>query len=104
MKFRKAISTALAACILAGSCITPTVYAAEPASEMRCGDVDLSGIVDVSDAVLICRYHAEDEEAVIEAQGKINADVTHDSNITGDDTVLILRYIAKLVSYSDLEP
>lgn len=62
------------------------------------GNVNCKGGVDVSDAVLLARFVAEDAGADVSAQGKINADVTHDGEITGDDTVQILKYIAKIVT------
>lgn len=61
------------------------------------GNVNCTGQVDVADAVLLARFVAEDSEANVSAQGKINADVTHDGDLTGDDTIKILKYIAKLV-------
>ncbi len=61
------------------------------------GNVNCQGQVDVADAVLLARFVAEDSEANVSAQGKINADVTHDGDLTGDDTIKILKYIAKLV-------
>ena len=60
------------------------------------GDVDVSGNVDVCDAVLLSRFCAEDAEAVITEQGRKNADVNEDGNITPDDTRMILRKIANL--------
>lgn len=51
--------------------------------------------LDVSDAVLTARFVAEDHDAVITAQGKLNADMNRDGNLTGDDVVAILRKIAK---------
>ena len=60
------------------------------------GDVHLDSAIDVSDAVLLARFCAEDSEAVITGQGKQNADLDYDSNITGDDVIAILRKIAKL--------
>ena len=60
------------------------------------GDVNLDNAIDVSDAVLAARFVAEDTEAEISEQGKINADLNFDSNITGDDVIAILRKIAKL--------
>ena len=61
------------------------------------GDVDLSCSIDVADAVLLARFCAEDEEAVITAQGKANADYNADGDITQDDIVLILQKIARLI-------
>lgn len=66
------------------------------------GDVDESGEVDVSDAVLLARFVAEDSSAVITDQGLINADVTHDGQRNANDTVKILKYIALIISKDDL--
>ena len=60
------------------------------------GDVDCSGFVDVSDAVLLARYIAEDQKAVVTAAGKQNADCDGDGAPTSDDVIGILRIIAKL--------
>lgn len=62
------------------------------------GDVNVDGKVDVSDAVLLARFNAEDTKAVVTAQGQKNADVTHDGKKDGDDTIKILKYIAKIVT------
>lgn len=61
------------------------------------GDVNCSGKVDVSDAVLLARFIAEDHSAKISAEGKINADCNGDREYTGTDTIMILQYIAKLI-------
>ena len=60
------------------------------------GDVTLDCSIDVSDAVLLARFCTEDSKAVITEQGKQNADVNEDGNITLDDVTAILRKIAKL--------
>ena len=60
------------------------------------GDVTLDSEVDVMDAVLLARFCTEDSEAVITKQGKQNADVNADGNITLDDVTAILRKVAKL--------
>lgn len=74
------------------------------AKDILWGDANCDKVVDVSDAVLVARFAAEDTDAVITADGKRNADVTHNSNIDSDDTLRILRYISKLITYADLEP
>lgn len=74
------------------------------APETDWGNADCKGGVDVSDAVIMARFYAEDSTVKITAQGKRNADVTHDGNINSDDVMLVLKYIAKLIPYSDLEP
>ena len=73
-------------------------------SDITWGDADCSGKVDVSDAVLICRYATEDAGARITDQGKKNADVDGSGNVTADDTIKILKYIAKLVNADQLAP
>ena len=76
----------------------------KPAPQADWGNANCRDGVDVSDAVLLARYSAEDSRALLTAQGKINADVTHDGKIDGDDVTLILKYIVKLVPYSALKP
>ncbi len=61
------------------------------------GDINLDSAIDVSDAVLLARFCAEDSEAVITAQGKQNADLDYDGSITGEDVITILKMIAKLI-------
>lgn len=60
------------------------------------GDINLDCAVDVSDAVLLARYCAEDAKAEITASGKQNADVTGDGEITQEDVTEILKIIAKI--------
>ncbi|MBP0972047.1 MAG: hypothetical protein J5753_08420, partial [Oscillospiraceae bacterium] len=72
---------------------------AEPAvtEQGLIGDVNLDDTVDVSDAVLLAKFVVEDATAVVMEQGKRNADCNGDGNLSGDDIVLILKYIAKLI-------
>ena len=65
------------------------------------GDVNCDQSVDVADAVLLARMLAEDTEAVVTANGKVNADCNDDGKMTSDDTILILRHIAKLEIFKD---
>ncbi len=65
------------------------------------GDVNCSGEIDVSDAVLLARFLAEDTSAKITTEGKTNADCDDDGDITSNDTVKILRHIAKLEVLKD---
>ena len=58
------------------------------------GDVDCSGGVNVADAVLLARFLAEDSEISVSAQGKANANVNGDADITSDDLTRILEYLA----------
>lgn len=66
-----------------------------PSAGLR-GDVNIDEFVDVADAVLLARFVAEDIEANVSAQGKLNGDVNADENLTSDDVIGILRIIAKL--------
>lgn len=66
------------------------------------GDADESGKVDVSDAVLISRFVAEDREIQITTKGKLNADCDGVSGITADDATRVLKYIAKLVTQDQM--
>jgi endoglucanase len=58
--------------------------------------------VDVSDAVLLARFNAEDSSAKITTQGKANADVNASGAPDKNDTVKILKFIAKLIPYESL--
>lgn len=58
--------------------------------------------VDVSDAVLLARFNAEDSSAKITTQGKANADVNASGAPDKNDTVKILKFIAKIIPYESL--
>ncbi len=75
---------------------TTTTTGKESGKADLLGDVNLDKSVDVEDAVLLARYLAEDETAVIDTQGKLNADMNASGGPDTDDTGLILRKIAKL--------
>lgn len=76
---------------------TTTTTGQESGKADLLGDVNLDKEVDVEDAVLLARYLAEDNNAVINAQGKLNADMNASGAPDTDDTGLILRKIAKLI-------
>ena len=61
------------------------------------GDVDVNGDVNVADAVLLARFCAEDNEVTVSAQGKINAEVTDDTNINTDDLTKLMEYLAGII-------
>ena len=62
------------------------------------GDADCSGKVDISDAVLIARFAAEDKTASITDQGLRNADCDGVKGVDAGDTTMVLRYIARLIT------
>ncbi len=80
---------------------TTTTVSAPTAQKTMTGDVNCSGAVDVSDAVLLARFIAEDVTANITQNGKLNADCDGDGTITSADTLQILRYIAKMITFED---
>ncbi|MCQ2408010.1 MAG: cellulase family glycosylhydrolase [Oscillospiraceae bacterium] len=100
------IPTVTDAPVVSGTEKTTTAVTEAPTSPSVTlwGDADLSGDVDVSDAVLIARYASEDNTAVISAQGKLNAAVSGQGKIVMDDSVKILKYVAKLITYQELAP
>ncbi|MBP0987260.1 MAG: dockerin type I repeat-containing protein, partial [Oscillospiraceae bacterium] len=61
------------------------------------GDVNVDKSIDVSDAVLLSRFCAEDPNAMISRQGMTNADANQDQTIDDQDSLHILRMIAKQV-------
>lgn len=82
---------------------TPVETTAAPvAGDVDWGNADEKDDVDVSDAVLVARYGVEDKEAILTEQGLINADVTHDGKVNGDDAIKIVRYVAQLITKADL--
>ena len=75
--------------------VTETAAETEPAARLA-GDVNCSGNVDVSDAVLLARFTAEDPVRITQA-GQQNADCDGVPGITGGDVIHILKIIAKLI-------
>ncbi len=72
--------------------------------QVKWGDVNCDKNVDVSDAVLICRYSAEDQTAKITAEGKVNGDVNGDTAVDTKDALKILKFIAKIITEEQLAP
>ena len=60
------------------------------------GDVNGDTQIDVSDAVILARFCAEDATVAINDSALNNADINSDGNITIDDVTAILRKIARL--------
>ena len=65
------------------------------AAGSRPGDVNLDQFVDVSDAVLMARFIVEDPMAVLDSEGKANADLNEDHLIDGRDLTDLMLGIAK---------
>ena len=76
---------------------TATTFKTDAPVVLRPGDVNSDKIIDVSDAVLLARFIAEDPEVVISRTGLTAADINADGSITSDDTITILQMIAKIL-------
>lgn len=74
----------------------PAIEAYQRPSDLI-GDVTLDNQIDISDAVMLARFNAEDFEARIESEGIRNADCNHDGKVNGDDVLQLLRYISKII-------
>ncbi len=61
------------------------------------GDVNSDKDIDVSDAVLLARFCAEDENALLSRQGMTNADADNNHAINNEDIIHILKYIANIL-------
>ena len=66
------------------------------ASSPLAGDVDVSGAVELSDAVLLAKFICEQADSTLSYRGAFNADSNADEIMTVDDVTAILRKIAKL--------
>lgn len=66
------------------------------------GDINCDGIITVSDAILGTRLNAQDITLNVTAQGITNSDCDHDGATTLQDVTLILKYVAKLITLTEL--
>ena len=73
-------------------------------TDIQWGDANEDATVDVSDAVLIARFVAEDPTASISQQGKLNANVCGGKSVNSDCTIKILQFIAKIITEAELAP
>ena len=73
---------------------TTTTTTVPPVPKLA-GDVNTDGAIDVSDAVALARFVAEDD-VTISSVGRNNADADGNSAINSDDVITILRMIAHL--------
>ncbi len=65
------------------------------------GDTNCDFVVDVSDVVMCARFCAEDRTVKITRQGILNADVDKNGNPDPGDTILMLKFIARLIPSFD---
>ncbi len=67
------------------------------------GDASCNGSVAVEDAVIICRFVSEDRGLTVSDQGIVNADCDGVKGVTGDDAIMVLKVIAKILLPEDLK-
>ncbi|MBQ3940283.1 MAG: glycoside hydrolase [Oscillospiraceae bacterium] len=72
-----------------------TTTLSSPAPALLPGDVDTNGAVQIADAVLLARYLAEDQVTVT-AEGKVNAELDGNEELTTDDLGRLLMMLAGL--------
>ena len=65
--------------------------------KLMLGDADLSGIVDISDAVLVAKYSVGISDVVLTDQGIDNADVDRNGKTNNTDLIQIVSYIVGLI-------
>ncbi|MCR5305913.1 MAG: carbohydrate-binding domain-containing protein [Oscillospiraceae bacterium] len=61
------------------------------------GDIDGDGRTAIGDAILMCRYIAEDKEAYVSPEGIALMDFNHDTYVTSEDTQVLLCYLAGVI-------
>lgn len=66
------------------------------------GDVDCDGTVAIADVVLLTRYISEDTSITVTEQGLANADCSYDGKATSADAQMIMKYLSKVIDYSEL--
>ncbi|HAG14686.1 MAG TPA: hypothetical protein DCG49_12625 [Ruminococcus sp.] len=81
--------------------VTTTTTVNIPAERTKRGDVNCDNAVDVSDAVLLARFLAEDSEVRIPETGLLNADCNDSNSPDQDDLILILKVIAFIIRFPD---
>ena len=78
----------------------PTTSSEEQKYNLKIGDTDCNGRIQIADAVMLARYCAEDADLNITAEGKLNANCYDPSNdaLTLEDVAALLSYLAGTVT------
>ncbi|MBQ8906754.1 MAG: glycoside hydrolase family 9 protein [Ruminococcus sp.] len=71
----------------------PGGAASEPIKTLY-GDVNVDGMVNVADIVLLARYISQDDSVSVDTAGIANADCAYDSSIDADDAGALQMYLA----------
>ena len=74
--------------------------------DVKFGDVDCNGKVQIADAVLLARYCAEDTGITVTAAGKLNANCYDSSNdaLTTQDVASLLMFLAGIEDTLPIQP
>lgn len=72
------------------------------APEYFCGDANLDGRINVSDAVAVLQYAANRVKYPLSEQGLVNADVDGVTGITGSDAIVIQQVDAGVIKQAEL--
>lgn len=75
---------------------TTTTTDSQKVEATKLGDVNCDGNVKINDVILLNRFLAEDDDAVISDVGLVNADFTADGDVDASDAVAILKLLAGL--------
>lgn len=78
-----------------GVTLIENVSVSEP--EKFNGDVDQDGHTSIADAILMCRYIAEDSAAYVSPDGIALMDFNKDGFVTSSDTQILLCYLAGVI-------
>ncbi len=94
--FSKVSAVLLSLAVIAGVLFTNAF-----AAGVRMGDADLSGSIDVEDALVVLRAVAGENGAYLTAEQRVAADVTYDGVVNSVDALRILLYVSGQVSSLD---
>ena len=80
---------------------TPTEAPAEVTADIRYGDANGDGKVDVADAVAVLQYVANKTKYPLSDEGLVNADIDGETGITGTDAITIQKIDAGIIKPED---
>ncbi len=75
-----------------------------PDSNVMWGDVDVNGFVELTDAILLARAVGGDSGSSLSVQGRINAAVAGNAQLSAADTAKLLKYLGGSITLAQLAP
>ena len=82
------------------STTTTTVTTTSTLENINYGDVNLDGVVDLADSIVLNKYLAQ--VLTLSDMALKNADVNTDQNLTEKDTTILMRFILQDKDYPEL--